>query len=69
MDLQYLHFLQNIREQGGEFWERFFVFITELDVNPFVLFLIPCVLFWCLSKQSGQIVFFTYNVGTCLKKI
>ncbi len=69
MDLQYLHFLQNIREQGGEFWERFFVFITELDVNPFVLFLIPCVLFWCLSKQSGQIVFFTYNVGTCLNTI
>ena len=68
MDLQYLHFLQNLREQGGESWERFFVFITELDVNALIL-LIPCVLFWCFSKQAGQIVFFTYNAGTCLNTI
>ena len=68
MDLQYLHFLQNIREHNPEFIERFFVFITELDVNAFII-LIPCILFWCFSKHAGQIVFFTYNAGTCLNTI
>lgn len=68
MDLQYLHFLQNIREHNPEFIERFFVFITELDVNAFII-LIPCILFWCFSKHAGQIVFFTYNVGTCFNTI
>ena len=68
LDLQYLHCLQNIREHNPEFVERFFVFITELDVNAFIV-LIPCILFWCFSKHAGQIVFFTYNVGTCFNTI
>lgn len=68
MDLQYLHYLQNLRESQPEFIERFFVFITELDVNPLII-LIPCILFWCFSKHAGQIVFFTYNAGTCLNTI
>ncbi len=68
MDLQYLHWLQNLREQWGEPVERFFVIISNIDINAFII-LIPSILFWCFSKHAGQIVLFTYNIGPCVNTL
>ncbi len=50
-DLQYLLFLQNLRESTGGVFDEFFNALSKfaVDVLPFL----PYVIFWCVNKRLG----------------
>ena len=51
MDIQYLLFLQNLREATGGCFDEFFNAISKfaVDILPFL----PYVVFWCVSKSGA----------------
>ena len=68
MDINYLLFLQNMRETLGSGIEIFMGTISAIDVHALII-LIPGVLYWCLNKRDGQFVFFTFGLGEFLNGI
>lgn len=50
MDIQYLLFLQNLREATGGVFDEFFNALSKfaVDILPFL----PYVVFWCVSNCS-----------------
>lgn len=50
-DIQYLLFLQNLRESTGGAFDEFFNALSKfaVDILPFL----PYVVFWCVSKRLG----------------
>lgn len=63
MDIQYLLFLQNIRESIGGVFDNFFSFITMIAVDYYIV--IPAlILFWAVDKRKGSQVIMT--IGTAL---
>lgn len=53
MDIQYLLFLQNLREATGGVLNSFFLGITALGEQPFT-FLLLAFVYWCVDKRAGQ---------------
>ncbi len=53
MDIQYLLFLQKLREATGGIFNSFFMFITDLgwSVIPFFALI---GMYWCIDKNIGQ---------------
>ena len=51
MDIQYLLFLQNIREATGGIFDEFFNAISKFSVD--ILPFLPYVVFWCVNKKWG----------------
>ena len=51
MDIQYLLFLQGIREATGGFFDEFFNALSKfaVDILPFL----PYIIFWCVDKKWG----------------
>lgn len=51
MDIQYLLFLQNLREATGGSFDEFFNAISKfaVDILPFL----PYIVFWCVDKKWG----------------
>ncbi len=60
MDIQYLLFLQNIREAMGGVLDSFFLQISDLSYGIFI-WMLACVLFWSVDKKSGRFLFL--NIG------
>ncbi len=60
MDIQYLLFLQNIREALGGAFNSFFLQMSDLSYGIFV-WLLACVMFWSVDKKNGRFLFL--NVG------
>ena len=58
MDIEYLLFLQNLREASGDIFNEFFNAITKItvDVMPFM----PFVILWCVNKKWGYRALITY---------
>ena len=58
MDIEYLLFLQNLREATGGALNEFFNAITKIsvDVMPFM----PFVIFWCVSRKWGYRCLISY---------
>ena len=72
MDIEILLFLQGIREATGGFLNQFFIFITTVAVDHFLL--IPMlVLFWTVDKKRGSRILLTWgtalSIGAFLKTI
>ena len=61
MDIDYLLFLQRIRESYGAAWVDFFQFVT--DVSHIYMMPILCFIYWSLRKEDGKYAFWT--VGLC----
>lgn len=53
MDLQILHYYQNIREAYGSVLTPFFQTISDMGANTLAIF-ICSIVYWCISKQLGQ---------------
>lgn len=62
MDLQYLLFLQNLRESAGGILNSFLMKITELGEQT-VTFLLLAFIYWCLDKGAGQRMAFNVSVA------
>ncbi len=60
MDIQYLLFLQNIREAMGGVLNSFFLQISDLS-NGIFIWTLACVMFWSVDKKSGRFLFL--NIG------
>ena len=70
MDIQYLLFLQNIRETVGDVFNSFCIFITTIAVDYYIL--VPAlVLFWTVDKRKGSRVLLSWGtslgIGALLK--
>lgn len=51
LDLQYLMVLQNLREATGGIFDEFFNGLSKVAVD--IMPLLPCLVFWCLSRKWG----------------
>lgn len=53
MDIEYLLFLQNLRESLGGRFDSFFAFITTIAVDHWII--VPIfILFWAVDKRKGS---------------
>lgn len=60
MDLNYLLFLQEIREATGGSFDKFAVQVSDLSYGIFI-WLTACIFFWAVNKKNGSLLFL--NVG------
>ena len=61
MDMQYLLWLQGLRESYGGL-EFFFNLITAIPKSP-ISAIIPGILFWCISRRAGLFLLFVASFG------
>lgn len=66
MDIQYLLFLQNLRESLPDFVSKFMMLVSDLDLAA--CYGIPLVLFWCVSKEAGAFVTLSTGFGCALNQ-
>ena len=66
MDLDYLIFLQGLRNEWGG--EGFFTLVSTLPTNPLTA-AIPAVLFWCFHKQAGIFILFNATCGRMINEL
>ena len=66
MDLDYLIFLQDLRNEWGG--EGFFTLISALPTNPLTA-AIPAILFWCFHKQAGIFILFNATCGRMINEL
>ena len=66
-DLQYLLFLQNLRESTGGVFDEFFNALSKfaVDVLPFL----PFVVYWCVNKKLGYRFMATAWIGEVLNGV
>lgn len=55
MDIQYLLFLQNIREMLGGILDSFMLEVTALGESV-ITFLLLAFVYWCVDKHAGQLM-------------
>ena len=67
MDIEYLLFLQDLRDALPDFVSKFMMFISDLDLAA--CYAIPLVLFWCVSKKSGEFVTLSAGFGCALNQL
>jgi len=67
MDLEYLFFLQQIRESLGSVSVDFFQFIT--DVSHIYMLPILCFVYWCFRKEDGTYAFWTVGLVGVLNSL
>ncbi|MBE5860803.1 MAG: phosphatase PAP2 family protein [Butyrivibrio sp.] len=67
MDIQYLLWLQEIRNATGGIFDEFFNNISKLavDIMPFL----PFIIFWCVDKKWGYRFIATLGVGEVINGI
>ena len=66
MDLDYLIFLQGLREDWGG--EGFFTLISAIPTNPLTA-AIPAILFWCFNKNAGIFLLFSATCGRVINEL
>lgn len=60
MDIQYLLFLQNLREMSGHVFNAFFIEITTYS-EALIAFLLLGMVYWCIDKRTGA--WMAFNVA------
>lgn len=63
MDISYLLWLQGIRDSLPGFIESIFVVISAIAASTALIF-IPCLLYWCLDKRGGELILFSFSLGS-----
>ena len=61
IDLQYLLFLQELREATGGIFDEFFNAISKFAVD--ILIFLPVFIFWCVDKKWGLRMLITHKIG------
>ncbi len=66
-DLQYLLFLQNLRESTGGLFDEFFNALSKfaVDLLPFL----PFIIYWCVNKRLGYRFMATAWIGEVLNGV
>lgn len=67
MDIQYLIFLQNVRNHLPTFVGKFMMFVSDAAI--FLEFLIPMFLYWCISKRKAIFVAYTLGFSSVLNQL
>lgn len=62
MDIQYLLFLQYLRELTNGIFNNFFLFITDLGWSVLPL-LVAAGMYWSINKTNGRFIFTTMNIS------
>lgn len=65
MDIEYLLFLQNLREGAPAWFNALLTAISEFAIGKFA-FLIPAVVFWCVSKEAGSYILASHGFAKAL---
>ena len=60
-DLQYLLFLQNLRESTGGVFDEFFNALSKFSIE--ILPFLPFIVFWCVNKRLGYRFIATSWIG------
>lgn len=68
MDIQYLLWLQSIREALPAAVTKLFLIITDAGAGTLSLFVMALV-FWCTDKKKSRIVIFSYGMGFVFNQI
>ena len=66
MDLDYLIFLQGLRQDWGG--ETFFTLVSALPKSALTA-AIPAILFWCINKQAGIFLLFNAQIGRVINEL
>lgn len=66
MDLDYLIFLQGLRNDWGG--EGLFTLVSALPTNPLTA-AIPAILFWCFNKYAGIFLLFNATCGRAINEL
>ncbi len=66
MDIQYLLWLQGIRESAGKGVENFFALLSD---SIFFIIAASIMIFLLLDKKKGAFVLFAYSIGSTLNAI
>ncbi len=64
MDIEYLLFLQNLREITNGVLNEFMLFVTHLGETPYILLMIALI-YWCFNKKLGRKLVIGYGFA-CL---
>ena len=62
MDIEYLLWLQNLRESWGSGAETVATLITKIPTSP-ISAIIPGILFWCVSRRAGLFLMAVMSFG------
>ena len=65
MDIQYLLFLQNIRESSGEWLTTFFSFMTNI-LEDWRMYIWLGIVYWGICKEQGTLAIMNYAGGGLL---
>ena len=68
MDLQFLLFLQGLRERLPHWVEVFLAAVSAIDIHP-LLYLIPFIIYWSVDKKRGQIFVTAVWLGNILNSV
>lgn len=68
MDISFLLWLQGIRESAPSFIQGFFnVMGLEALIGCFIV--LPCVIYWCVDKKSGQFALLAYSASSACNQL
>ena len=68
MDIEYLLWLQNLRESWGSGAEFFITLITKIPTSALSA-LIPGILFWCISRRAGLFLMAVMSFGRLINSL
>lgn len=68
MDLDYLLFLQGVREVMPAIVTQFLVVVSAIIVSP-ALIILPCIFYWCIDKRAGQFVVFSLAISGLINQL
>lgn len=66
-DIQYLLFLQRLREATGGVLDGFFLTVTHLG-GATAMILVTALVYWCIDKEAGEYVLFNALLGKLLNE-
>ena len=67
MDIEYLLWLQNLREASGNVFTPFMMWVSNFSVGGMLL--IPVFVYWCISKRGGMFLMLSLAVSNFLNDI
>ncbi len=67
MDIQYLLWLQNIRESMGGSLDGFFLFLSKLPIS-FVALTILALIYWSVDNRAGIYILMNYGWGNVINQ-
>lgn len=68
MDVEYLLYLQGLRESWGSGAESFITLVTKIPASPLSA-IIPGVLFWCINRRAGLFLLCVMAFGRLVNKL